>query len=105
MQRIKTIFVFAFMTTILYGAYVVLYKPVPAPPAEVQSGAVANNLGPGVHFISVEVPSIPGLFAESEFEVKIRMLVPRDQKNMKHHLRKFICLFLSSPLLWHCGVE
>lgn len=50
MQRIKTIFVFAFMTTILYGAYVVLYKPVPAPPAEVQSVMDAGLPEPDIGF-------------------------------------------------------
>ena len=56
MQRIKTIFVFAFMTTILYGAYVVLYKPVPAPPAEVQSVMDAGLPEPDIGFGSEVSP-------------------------------------------------
>ncbi|MDP6041793.1 MAG: Ig-like domain-containing protein, partial [Candidatus Latescibacteria bacterium] len=42
------------------------------PPSEIKSGAVANNLNPGVHFLSIEVPSIPGLFAETEFAILAR---------------------------------
>ena len=41
------------------------------PPAVVRSGAVARNLGPGLHRVEVEVPSL-GLFAEREFAIRAR---------------------------------
>ena len=41
------------------------------PPAVVRSGAVARNLGPGLHKVEIEVPSL-GLFAEREFAIRAR---------------------------------
>ena len=37
-----------------------------------KSGASANNLSPGKHFVAVEVPSIPGLYGEAEFIIRDR---------------------------------
>ncbi len=39
------------------------------PPVVVRSGAVARNLGPGLHEVEIEVPSL-GLFAKADFTIR-----------------------------------